>query len=137
MKESSISSPATSPVSTTRSSVIDSSRLLTFSPPSSSTRCMHVEPSYPQARIFPSTSRVVSLEKGQFLFRQTGNIVANVWMDKKIVSALSTMSDPDISHSAKRKQKDGTTLMVDCPSSIVAYNKYIGGVDRGDQLRSY
>ena len=27
--------------------------------------------------------------------------------------------------------------MVDCPSSIVAYNKFMGGVDRGDQLRSY
>ena len=86
---------------------------------------------------FPVDLRGVSLEKGQFLFRQSGNIVANVWMDKKIVSALSTMSDPDISHPVKRKQKDGTTLMVDCPSSIVAYNKYIGGVDRGDQLRSY
>ena len=40
-------------------------------------------------------------------------------------------------HPVKRKQKDGSTLMVDCPSSIVAYNKYMGGVDRGDQLRSY
>ena len=27
--------------------------------------------------------------------------------------------------------------MVDCPSSIVAYHKYMGWVDRGDQLRSY
>ena len=88
-------------------------------------------------RNFPVDLRGVSLEKGKFLFRQTGSIVATVWMDKKIVSALSTMSDPDISHPVKRKQKDGSTLMVDCPSSIVAYNKYMGGVDRGDQLRSY
>ena len=47
------------------------------------------------------------------------------------------MSDPDISDPVKRKQRDGSTLMVDCPSSIVAYSKYVGGVDRGDQLRSY
>ena len=88
-------------------------------------------------RNFPVDLRGVSLEKGKFLFRQTGSIVATVWMDKKIVSALSTMSDPDISHPVKRKQKDGSTLIVDCPSSIVAYNTYMGGVDRGDQLRSY
>ena len=86
---------------------------------------------------FPVDLRGVHLEKGQFLFCQTWNNIATVWMDKKIVSALSTMSDPDISNPVKRKQKDGSTLMVDCPSSIVAYNKFMGGVDRGDQLRSY
>ena len=48
-----------------------------------------------------------------------------------------TMSDPDISNPVKRKQKDGTTLMVDCPSSIVAYNKFMGGVNCGGQLQSY
>ena len=32
----------------------------------------------------------------------------------------------------KRKQKDGSTLMVDCPSSIVTYNNLMGGVNCGD-----
>lgn len=47
------------------------------------------------------------------------------------------MSDPNTrSHPVKRRQKDGSTKMVDCPSSIVTY-KYMGGVDKGDQLCSY
>ena len=47
------------------------------------------------------------------------------------------MSDPDTSHPVRRRQKDGPTKMVDCPSSIATYNKYMGGVDKGDQLRPY
>ena len=87
---------------------------------------------------FPEEVKVVSgLEHGEFVFRQAGSIVTTAWKDKKVVYALSNMCDPDSSQPVTRKQKDGTVKLVDCPSTIVAYNKHMGGVDHGDQLRSY
>ena len=34
-------------------------------------------------------------------------------------------------------QKDGSQISVPCPQAIMSYNVYMGGVDRGDQLRGY
>ena len=39
--------------------------------------------------------------------------------------------------TVNRKQRDGTSVEVPCPESIISYNKFMGGVDRGDQLRGY
>lgn len=39
--------------------------------------------------------------------------------------------------SVLRTQKDGGRNSFPCPAACVAYNKYMGGVDRGDQLRGY
>ena len=36
-----------------------------------------------------------------------------------------------------RKKGDSTLIEVNCPLSIMDYNKYMGGVDRGDQYRKY
>ena len=41
------------------------------------------------------------------------------------------------SGSVQRKQKDGSRVEVPCPASIISYKKFMGGVDRGDQLRGY
>ena len=46
---------------------------------------------------FPVDLRGVHLEKGQFLFCQTGNIIATVWIDKKIVRE----ADPRIQGNTK------------------------------------
>ena len=58
-------------------------------------------------------------------------------MDKKPVTMLSTLVQPDVERSARRKQKDGTRETVTCSDLGVLYNKYMGGVDKGDQLRQY
>ena len=50
---------------------------------------------------------------------------------------LSTMSNPLTTQSVERKQKDGSKVMVPCPDAVVVYNKFMGGVDKGDQLRHY
>ena len=50
---------------------------------------------------------------------------------------LSTLSSPNDSVTVERRKKDGTRITVNCPSSIKLYNQYMGGVDKGDQLRGY
>ena len=50
---------------------------------------------------------------------------------------LSTISQPTAAGTVLRKQKDGSQISVPCPQAIISYNEYMGGVDRGDQLRGY
>ena len=86
---------------------------------------------------YPDTLKGFTLERGEQVFCQQGNLVASVWMDKKPVTMLTTLAQPDIVHTAHRWQKDGTRLAVRCSDSAVLYNQYMGGVDKGDQLRQY
>ena len=57
--------------------------------------------------------------------------------DKKDVKMLSTMCDPCTTQTVERKQKDASKITIPCPEAVVVYNKYMGGVDQGDQLRHY
>ena len=50
---------------------------------------------------------------------------------------MSTNRQPNDAGHVLRRQLDGTRIPVPCPESIISYNKYMGGVDRGDQLRGY
>jgi len=64
-----------------------------------------------------------------------GNLVATTWKDKRLVCFLSTYFDPVGNDTVRRKQKDGSTIdLPSCPV-VKGYNKYMGGVDLGDQLR--
>ena len=74
--------------------------------------------------------------RGDFLTIQKGNVCASSWMDRKIVTVMSTTSQPDVG-SVLRRQKDGSRISVPCPLSIMEYNNFMGGVDRGDQVRGY
>ena len=77
------------------------------------------------------------LERGDFVFRRCGNIVALVWKDNKLVYMISTNANPSVVSTCQRKDKDGTVKTVPAPLAINLYNKFMGGVDRADQLRSY
>ena len=66
-----------------------------------------------------------------------GPLVASVWMDNKPGSMLTRVTQPDVTHMAQRKQKDGTRVPVKCTDAVMLYNKYMSGVDKGDQLRQY
>ena len=48
---------------------------------------------------------------------------------------LSTNCQPQESGTVTRKLRDGTS--VTCPAPVIAYNKFMGGVDRNEQLRQY
>ena len=78
-----------------------------------------------------------NLKRGECVFRQKGNLVATSWQDKKQVTVLSTNCQPTGSTTVMRRQKDGQKESVPCPPNVVAYNKYMGGVDKCDQLRGY
>ena len=75
------------------------------------------------------------LSRGESVFRQCGNLVATAWKDNKVVNIASTLANPDEYTTVNRQQKDGTQLAVRCPMCVALYNKYMGGVDLGDQLR--
>ena len=50
---------------------------------------------------------------------------------------MSSCHNPSHTTLVERKRVDGIIINAECPVSIVDYNKYMGGVDGGDQLRKY
>ena len=46
-------------------------------------------------------------------------------------------AQPTATVSVLRRLKDHTHTPISCPKAVQLYNKYMGGVDRGDQLREY
>ncbi|XP_071804726.1 piggyBac transposable element-derived protein 4-like [Asterias amurensis] len=83
--------------------------------------------------------------RGTFYTRQNGQLTATVWKDSRVMMLLSTghqgWRDPT-NLTLKRKCPDEATgrlkpRTVPAPSQAVDYTKSMGGVDRGDQLRSY
>ena len=86
---------------------------------------------------FPHDLRNVRQTRGESMFRQSDNLTAVVWQDRRPVHVLSTLSQPGEVQKVSRRERNGSTSEVDCPSAIVTYTKYMGGVDLGDQLRKY
>ena len=58
-------------------------------------------------------------------------------MDNKVVSVLSTNTQPSATGSVLRRQRNGSRVAVPCPESVIVYNRCMGAVDHGDQLRGY
>ena len=75
--------------------------------------------------------------RGDSLTVQADKVTTSAWIDRKVVMVMSTNCQPSSSGSVLRKQKDVSCVHVPCPESIISYNKFMGGVDRGDQLRGY
>ena len=50
---------------------------------------------------------------------------------------LSILADPVEHTTLMRKQKDGTSINITCHQAVQVYNQFMGGVDKGDQLREY
>ena len=65
------------------------------------------------------------------------SVVANVWRDKRLVYVMSTNTNGKDATTCKRKERDGSTTSVKIPKNTYSYNKYMGGVDRADQMRGY
>ena len=65
------------------------------------------------------------------------NLTVSVWQDTKPVTTCSTCCQSVPLDVVQRKLKNGCRKTFPCPHSITTYNKYMGGVDRNDQLREY
>ena len=77
------------------------------------------------------------LHSGESKTLQRGKVSASVWMDNKLVTVMSTNTQPTATGSVLRRQRDGSRTSVPCPEAVISYNSSMGGVDRGDQLRGY
>ena len=77
-----------------------------------------------------------ALKRGESLYRRKGN-VTTVWKDKKAVAFLSTQCNVKGEEMVQRKQKDSTFIEVPSLPVVKLYNKYMGGVDKSDQMRQY
>ena len=60
-----------------------------------------------------------------------------LWRDNRAVTLLSTNAQPDEEKTVLRRQRDCSRVEVRCPAPMALYQKYMGGVDRNDQLRQY
>jgi hypothetical protein len=67
---------------------------------------------------------------------QKGNVCTSSWMDRKVVTAMSTATQPEMG-TVLGRQKHGTRITVPCPLSIMDFNQFMGGIDRGDQICGY
>ena len=66
------------------------------------------------------------------------HILALKWMDKRPVNMLSTVHDDSMVTKQRRtRHAPGGQEEIRKPSVVEEYNKYMGGVDKGDQLLSY
>lgn len=75
------------------------------------------------------------LERGEYEYIISKNIILFKWMDKKLVFLLSNFHDPNSYQIIRRKGKNGAKEDLQCPELIIDYNKYMGGVDRADQRK--
>ncbi|XP_064598403.1 piggyBac transposable element-derived protein 4-like [Liolophura sinensis] len=83
----------------------------------------------------PIAIKNAKLKKGEAIFRQRDSIVALKWKDKRDVAMLSTKHWPTFTITEKRERSTGDLIVI--PTCILEYNKYMGGLDRADQLSKY
>ena len=105
----------------------------TTSPTSSPMTCCR-KLSLRQTSMHSSTSRVmISLLTPE---SEWMNVVQ--WHDKRLVSVLSTVhDDTPVAVERRSRRAPGGRETVEKPQAVVKYNKYMGGVDHGDQLLTY
>ena len=89
---------------------------------------------FPKDLLLPAIFR---MNTGEFVWATYRNILAMTWKDRKAVSLISTIHDPELGDSVTRRRKfagNYREVEVPCPKLINDYNKYMGGVDKNDQL---
>ena len=77
------------------------------------------------------------LHRGESVAVHEGKVSATTWLDRKVVTIMSTNCQPNDSGTVLRRMQDGSPIPVPCPQSIILYNTYMGEVDGGDQLQGY
>ena len=79
-----------------------------------------------------------NLQRGEFVFRQQGDLTCVSWMDEKPVNLLSTYCNVDELRSVLRRvKKQPQRLQVSCPEVVVEYHRWMRAVDVYAQKDSY
>ena len=78
------------------------------------------------------------MKPGESIAVNNGKVMVVAWKDTRVVQALSTKHDGNLSSINRRKKKghDETETILK-PQCIIEYNQYMSGVDRLDQMISY
>jgi len=75
------------------------------------------------------------LKKGQSAFWRKGDVMVQVWKDKRLVRIISMIHDATVVSTGRKDRK--TNMEIKKPYSVIQYNKFMKGVDRADQYLSY
>ena len=85
----------------------------------------------------------MKLVAGEARTQQSGNLVATMWRDKRVVSFLSTNTPPEPKiHAVEQVVRGRRKRVVPAewmkkPDVVVVYNSGMNGVDVNDQYRRY
>ena len=75
------------------------------------------------------------LKKGQSLFWWKGDIMVQVWKDKRLVQMKSVIHGATIVNTGRKDRQKRMEIMK--PNAVIQYSKFMKGVDRADQYLSY
>ena len=76
-------------------------------------------------------------ESRRVYFTIKKNIVATVWKDRKHIYLMSNAYPSSSDDKVRRKLKDGTVITIQAPLVLIGYKKYMSGVDKSNQMKSY
>ena len=76
------------------------------------------------------------VSRGDSQIVQRDGVIALLRRDNKVVTLLST-NVPQQQSTVQRREHNGSKTDVPCPAAVELYNRYMGGVERNDQLRQY
>ena len=89
-------------------------------------------------RGIPKSFQLKKLKKGEITTYKDGCVLGLKWMDKCPVAVLSTIHDFTMVDKQRRTQSSEEGVeVIQKPKMIEEYNKYMGGVDKADQLVTY
>nr|XP_039250401.1 piggyBac transposable element-derived protein 4-like isoform X2 [Styela clava] len=99
--------------------------------------------------VFPKdliVTRVSAIPRGTSDWRVSNQLLAQSWVDNRVVYFLSTFHEPEYDpadtgkKTVKRKVRRGhltDSIEIPCPPLLKDYNANMGGVDLSDQMRKY
>jgi hypothetical protein len=74
-------------------------------------------------------------EKGPSAFQRKGDVIVQMWKDKRLVRMISMIHDTAIVNTGRKDRK--TNLEIKKPYAAVQYNKFMKGIHRALQYLSY
>ena len=77
------------------------------------------------------------LNVGDYHFATSGGLVALLWHDHKDVYMLTTAHSRSVDTMLKRLKGGHEKEPVTCPTAVIDYNNFMGGVDLMDHYLSY